>query len=491
RLAGALLLIPMALLGVGLPAIMERAGRVESESTSRLLGQLLAVNVLGSVAGALLAGFLLPKWLGLWGGIMWLGGLLLLAGLWQSVGQPRSALNRKFGFVLAAGWLASSVALVNVDLPRVRLNARQNEKLLSVAEGAHGITAVVERDGARRMKLNNFYGLGGTKATADERMQAHLPLLLHPAPKRVAFLGMGTGITAGGALFHPIEQVTIMELVPEVVAAAREYFSDANQGVLDDVRSRVITDDARHFLRGSGERFDVIVGDLVVPWRQGEGSLFTLEQFAAARGALNPDGLFCQWLPLFQLSEVELNILIRTFLAVFPQAEVWRGDFWPDEPAIALVGRPDDFAIDADAIQKRLMEMKPDPTNPHLRAPGIFWMHRVGVLRAADLPDADRRLNREDLPWIELLGPMLHAGGNKEQLFTGRKLQAWLNEVGARASARSPELPALEAGGVVAGKIFTELVLCLAENNSAGADAAQERLRQALPESAYRQLMFR
>src|SRR5690606_2338398 len=110
-------------------------------------------------------------------------------------------------------------------------------------------------------------------------------------------------------------------------------------------------------------------------------------------------------------------------------AEVWRGDFWPDEPALALVGRPDDFVIDPSVVQTRLAEMKVDPTNPHLRAPGVFWMHRVGVVAPSDLPASDDRLNREDLPWIELLGPMLHAGGNKEKLFTGRKLQVWLEEV--------------------------------------------------------------
>ncbi len=55
-------------------------------------------------------------------------------------------------------------------------------------------------------------------STGDERMQAHLPLLLHPSPRRVAFLGLGTGITAGAAVLHPVDDVTAVELIPEVVA---------------------------------------------------------------------------------------------------------------------------------------------------------------------------------------------------------------------------------------------------------------------------------
>ena len=75
-------------------------------------------------------------------------------------------------------------------------------------------------------------------------MQAHLPLLLHPAPRRVAMLGLGTGITAGAALSHPVERLTALELVPEVARAARAYFSRENAGVLDDPRTHLVTADA-------------------------------------------------------------------------------------------------------------------------------------------------------------------------------------------------------------------------------------------------------
>jgi spermidine synthase len=475
RLAAALLLVPMALLGLGLPAVMEQAGR----------------DVAGSVAGALLAGFVLPDSLGLWGGMMWLGALIAMAGLWQWFAAEKDRRRHVLGYALLAGWIISAFAFSAIDLPRVRLMAERGEALLSLAEGSHGITAVVGREGARRLKLNNFYSLGGTKATADERMQAHLPLLLHPNPQQVAFLGLGTGITAGGAPFHPVQELTVIELVPEVVTAARSFFGEANHQVLNDARTRVVHDDARHFLRGSGKRFDVIVGDLVVPWRQGEGALFTLEQFEAARLALKPGGLFCQWLPLFQLSETELNILIRTFLSVFPEAEVWRGDFSATDPALALVSRPRDFAIEENLVGRRLAEMKTDPVNPQLEAESVLWMHRVGVLKSGDLPAEETRLNTEDRPWIELLGPMLHAGGNRDTLFVGRRLQAWIAQVSRTTQERSAPLSQEAARGVIAGALFADLILCVDEENGRGAHAAQEKLKQTLPADSYRWFIAR
>lgn len=483
--AAAVLLIPMALLGVGLPALMEQTGQTAGEATGRSLGRLLAANVLGSVAGALVAGFLLPAWLGLWHSLLWLGALLIGAGWWMGSQRTYDRPRWKSGLLLAAAWIASLWPITRLDLPRVRVG--DGERLLAVAEGTHGITAVVERPGSRRLKLNNHYGLGGTASTGDERMQAHVPLLLHPDPKRVAFLGLGTGITAGGAMFHPIERLTVMELVPEVVAAARTHFREANAGVLDALRTRVVQDDARNFLRGSGEQFDVIIGDLVVPWRQGEGSLFTREQFAAARGALAPGGLFCQWLPLFQLSEQEVAILTRTFLSVFPRAQVWRGDFSPDEPAIALIGYAGERPLDVERVRQRLAGMQPDPANPQLQIPEAYWMNLIGLLEPADLAAAEFRINTEDRPWVELLGPMLHAGGDTRALFTGRRLQAWLERIRLNSRARLGPLPGQEAS-VEAGSLVAEMVLCLSEQNTAGAQAAQMKLRQTLPEAVYRKL---
>ncbi len=487
-LAAAMLLVPMALLGIGLPALMEQAGRVQGAEIAGALGRLLATNMVGTVAGALVAGFLLPQWLGLWGSMMWLGALVLVAGLWQWREWATPRRQGKMAFVFAGIWLAALWPIAKLDLPRVRLALDQDEHLVALTEGTHGITAVVERPGSRRLKLNNHYGLGGTASTGDERMQAHIPLLLHPAPHRVAFLGLGTGITAGGALFHPVDEVTVVELVPEVVSASRDYFREANQGVLDDVRTHVVTDDARHYLRGSGEHFDVIIGDLVVPWRQGEGSLFTLEQFSAARDALAPRGIFCQWLPLFQLSEVEVNILTRTFLTVFPRAQVWRGDFSPTEPAIALIGSAGDLKLDVERVRRRLAEMKLDDTNPQLQSTDAFWMNFVGVLTTADVPPGETRLNREDRPWIELLGPMLHTEGNDQSLFTGRRLQAWLDQVTQRSQNQLAPLPERELTAVKAGRVLGEMTLCLSENNRAGAIAARRQLREMLPAETIRLL---
>lgn len=468
----------MTLLGLAMPAIMQAAGN-DADDTHVVLGRVLLWNIVGSVMGALAFGFVFSQLLGLWGGLISLGAFLSLVGLGQRVLKDAPirpwALPLATALALLVGW-----PLANLAPSRVRSTAGE-EIVLSLKEGTHGITAVTQRGDSKRLKLNNHYALGGTASTGDERVQAHVPMLLHPAPRRVAFLGLGTGISAGGTLLHPLDQLTVVELVPEVIDAARTHFHDANLGLLSDSRVRVVADDARNFLRGTTERFDLIIGDLVVPWRQGEGALFTLEQFQAARRSLSPDGVFCQWIPLFQLTEEQTHILVNTFLTVFPKASVWRGDFSPTEPALALVARNNDAALGATPLQLRLASMTPDPTNPQLRDPVVAWMNLVGILKKGDRSVRSDLLNTEDRPRLEWIG-----AARRQEVFTGRPLQAWFKEVGdASRPALAAALPNEALVGWQAGSHLFEFTLSLEERDETRARAAQEALERLLPPTSY------
>ncbi len=482
----------VVVLGLGFPALLAKGSQVSAgatrSGTALALGRLLTANLVGSVVGALLAGFVLPRWLTLWQSLMGVGGLLSLVGLARLLNRKERGLQARAVVIPCVLLLLSLILLGPLNLPRVRLATAPTERLVALSEGPLGIVAVVEREGSRRMKLNNHYVLGGTASVGDERMQAHLPLLMHPQPREVLFLGLGTGITASGSLFHPVTRITAVELVPEVVTAARDYFGSANAGFLEERRVRVVTDDARSYLRTTQEKFDVIVGDLIVPWREGEGALFTLEQFTAARRSLNPGGIFCQWVPLFQLSERELQILIRTFVQVFPNTTLWRGDFAPGQPALGLMGMQGDGRPDAGRVQARLKEVQPDPSNPHLPLSELFWMYALGPVDASLLLNADPRINQEDRPWIELLGPLDASGEGGRRLFVGRKFERWTKER-LRVSKASLESWGSGVGsGAMAGDLMHEIGLNFSEGSVSSANEGRSRLKQALSPAAFEAL---
>jgi spermidine synthase len=430
------MLVPTVVAGMILPLLMEITAATRRGAAGPLLGGLLAVNTAGAIVGPLVATYAILPWLGLWVGITAVGFAMIAAGELALKGLP----GGRFATLRRAAILVALVALAvggnPFTLPRARIERDGNENLIHLNEGSHGIVAVLENSDDRWMLLNNFYTLGGTASAVEERQQARIPLLLHPAPRKVALLGLGTGITAGGALLPTVDKVVALELVPEVVTTARGYFAEANLGVMTDSKVEVINEDARVYLKAGGRDFDVIIGDLVVPWRSGESALFTQEHFAAARGALAPGGIFCQWLPMHQLSQEQFQIIVATFLDVFPRATLWRGDFFPDAPALALIGHTDPNGIDAGAADRTARQLKPwcVQTTPILSAHGGLWLFLVGPPNPADPQFAKAKRNRESEPWIELLSPtnQPHLKTPATSPFVGERLARFMNEVEAQ-----------------------------------------------------------
>ena len=280
--------------GVVFPLTFRLAG---GGSVGPRIGGLLAANTAGGILGSLLASFLLLEWLGLWPSLATLG-LAYGAAALLVAGSPRTRWLR--GVLIGAAALAVLASPANPwRLPVV--SPKTKEKVLAVAQGAHGVVSVLESsDGQRLIKLNNHYSLGGSRARVGQERAGHLPLLLHPDPKRVLFVGAATGGTAAAAVVHPVEEIVLVELVPEIQSLAAEYFGFATRGVHRDPRTRLVVEDGRNHLRAAPERYDVVVADLFVPWRPGVGSLYTREHFQAVRDHLTAHGVFCQWLPLYQ-----------------------------------------------------------------------------------------------------------------------------------------------------------------------------------------------
>jgi spermidine synthase len=331
--------------------------------------------------------------------------------------------------LLAIGWLVV-VSLANpLAVPPVAL--RPGEQALAIEFTPAGVVAVVERDGERLIRVDNHYALGGTAEQVHQERQAHLPLVLAPHARRVAYAGSATGISAGGALAHPIESLTVVELIPGVARAAARWFGDANRGVYADPRTQVVLDDARNYLRWTHDRFDVVVADLFVPWQAGAGALYTREHFEAVRARLLPGGLFCQWLPLYQLGEPELRAITATFRDVFPRTALFRGDFFGRFPIAALVGWVDAPAAPAaiEAAAKRLAEAGiddrwvTDPMGP--------WSLYVGPV--AEQP-AEVPRNLADRPVVERLAAATHEGGavGKRDPVVGARWLAFAESVLAR-----------------------------------------------------------
>jgi spermidine synthase len=118
-------------------------------------------------------------------------------------------------------------------------------------------------------------------------------MLLHPDPRRVLVIGGGEGATLREVLRHrSVEQAVMVELDPQMIAAAREHLPTFHAGSFDDPRVRLEFGDGRSFVEKCRDRFDAIVIDVTNPMAGGPSiRLFTAEFYEAVRERLNAGGV--------------------------------------------------------------------------------------------------------------------------------------------------------------------------------------------------------
>ena len=304
------------------------------------VGRALGLNTFGSTLAPILVGVFLYGAVG---------------AKWTMVAAAASYLfllpTIRLGVLIPVVAAISVLFVFPADLVLVPLNPGQ--KLITVKEGLFGNVAVVQEPQQRVLMLNGHFQMGGTgPGELSERRQAHLPLLLHPDPKDVLFLGLGSGITFAAVADHPGVRGQGVELIPEVVEVLPE-FGDPVLPALQTPRLDIIVADARRFVSATDRQYDVIVGDLFHPARDGAGSLYTVEHFRAIKAKLKADGLFCQWLPLHQIEDPVLRVIIRSYLEVFPSTRAYWAYFNINTPMLGLVGAQGSPVYTGDWLEHR------------------------------------------------------------------------------------------------------------------------------------------
>lgn len=432
------LLLPMTIaFGAAFPfAVALASGR--DEQVTEHLGTIYAINTLGAILGSLLAGFLLVPMIGLHLTIRAVAAMTAITAIAILALAPRTR-GRSMGFALA-GLVVVAIAIVphwdrallssgaykyapamrGSDL-RTSLTAGD---LLSYREGSTGTVAVRRLTGTVSLAIDGKVDASNSGDMLTQRMLAHVPLLLHPDPKRAAIIGLGSGVTLGSALTHPITEATVLEISPEVVAAS-SFFEEENHRALGDSRTRLIVGDGRtHLMLGTGT-YDVIVSEPSNPWMAGIASLFTREFFESARERLAPGGLLCQWAHTYDISNADLRSIVATFLSVFPDGTLWLvGD-----ADVLLVGStgPLDARIEGIAAAMQRPGVAADLASVGVKGPFSVTSLFVAQGEALKAWAADAPLQTDDRSALEFSGPRSIFGMARDDNASA------LRELGARS----------------------------------------------------------
>jgi spermidine synthase len=380
--AGLLILLPALLMGTVMPLVLVWASTNANRSVE-LVGRSYAVNTIGAIAGAFLTGFLLIPWTSTRATLLFAAVVcVIVAGVAY---QPReSAVDHGLHRSLAVGVSAVLIVLLFVFAPpmnladlsvgaydtliRVLAKSREGVKddtnqtgpavhsLLMYQEGPTSTVSVRKDWDTTSMAIN-----GRTNASDSENdmptqvMLAQAPLLVAPRIDNGLVIGFATGVSVGAILQSPIASVTCVELEPATIKGSR-YFDHVNHRPLDDPRVRLIIDDARTYLRVTPDRYDIIVSEPSHPWVPGVANLFTQEFFTMGRARLREQGVFVQWLQIYQLSTDSLRSVLATFHNVFPHVLVFQVGGVAKGKDLILLGS--NTPLNLDRLQERIADKK-------------------------------------------------------------------------------------------------------------------------------------
>jgi spermidine synthase len=431
------LLVPIALAGALLPLLFHALRREMGELGS-VSGSLYGWNTLGSLAGALIGGYVLFFWLDLhqvyrvavaalvvgtailtvlvartpWVATGALVVLPALAALWAlPAWEPERLASGLFRYRKAGAYTHTGADASFEKLGTRYIYHRDGPTIsVSVHEPADGgpLQRAIINNGKSDGSLDGDY--------PTMALTALVPALMAESIERSFIIGWGTGVTAGElAALEDTREVEVAEISLGVIEAA-PLFDRGNLEASKNPKVRIVRGDAYRTLLRDQTKWDLILSEPSNPWVTGVEMLFSVEFLETARERLAPGGVYAQWFHLYEIDEEAVELVLRTYAAVFPHVSVW----YTKGLDLLLLGLPDaERALDVAAMRKRF------------RQPDFFaGFRRAGVRGFPAL------LAHELIP----LGT-LHAGAREGELHTLR--HPILSHRAARAFFRgkAAELP--------------------------------------------------
>jgi spermidine synthase len=404
--AATLILLPAILMGMIMPLVLTWTGRMQNGEVNsgfslmsvKLVGQSYALNTIGAIAGSIVTAFLLIPETTTRFTIFCAAALCLIVGFIAY--QPgRATSDRALAKSLALGATVTLILVMFALWPRLNLNALStgaydsyvrvlarsrggipnedqnngagNHRLLMYEEGRTATVSVRRDWGITSVAINGRTNASDADDMPTQVMLGQAGVLTAPRFGHALIVGFATGVTAGSVLQSPIESVDCVEIEPAAVASSR-FFEHVNNRPLNDPRLHLIIDDARTYLRVNSVTYDMIISEPSHPWVPGVANLFTREFFTLGRRRLKDDGVFVQWLQIYQLSTESLRSVLATFHETFPCVAVLRVAGAAKGKDLILIGSESRIRLD------RLAERLNDPRTK-------ADLDRVGIKSAAEV----------------------------------------------------------------------------------------------------------
>jgi Spermine/spermidine synthase domain len=155
---------------------------------------------------------------------------------------------------------------------------------------------VLHRDAETIVEVNNIFHQSMAPVDQKEYFYQWPYMAFGDTFKNVLILGAGSGTDVAAALHHGVEHVDAVEIDPVIIRLGRRWHPDRPYF---DPRVTIVNDDARHFLRTSTKKYDLVVFALIDSLTlqssfsgvRLESYMFTEESFHDVRDHLTDNGV--------------------------------------------------------------------------------------------------------------------------------------------------------------------------------------------------------
>jgi spermidine synthase len=327
--AAGVILLPVTLcIGATFPFAVRLLARNASEAAS-VSGRVYAWNTVGSILGAVMAGFVLLPELGLENtasvGVITSLSLAVLTAWFMAPRQIVLAAAAAAGLLLAG--LVGLPTPINLLLHSAISGQRTPGELYYLGVGRSATVTVVESAKGWRLLTNGLPESAVDRAEIPDRnfketaWLSLLPTAARPDTDQMLIIGLG-GANTLEATASSVSAIDVIELEQEVVIANRLIPRATNP--LDDPRVSIRLGDARGAMNLSDKRYDAIVSQPSHPWTSGASHLYTREFFDLTHSKLRPGGVFIQWIGSSFVDAKLFGSLMASMTEAFKFVHVYR-----------------------------------------------------------------------------------------------------------------------------------------------------------------------
>jgi spermidine synthase len=411
-----IMIAPTILMGIALPLavqICQRGPKREGDS----VGTVYAVNTIGSILGAFMAGFVFLPHLGIQKSVAVVVCFNLFAALLALISTSRNWFRWFYGFSFP-GLLVILIIIAPTTIFRSLYQEKQSTADLAYyKEGKIANVVVYDfyKNGYKDLYLNGLEEASSRLWHVQFfKMLGTLPVVAHAQPDDALMIGFGAGMSAG-ACIDLVNHFECAELNHDIFEEAN-FFKEQNRDVIHNPKLNMIFNDGRNYLLLAPKKYSLIISDATNPLTFDSWTLYTKEFYELCKQKLKPNGVFCQWVPI-PLPKDAIKVILKTFKTVFPHTSLW-GIYGCSQ--YLMLATPERLKIDYRELTKKLPRVLKTSglTEYGVDTPDKFLsFFLLGEDQLDKYLQGFATINTDDLP-----GAQFHAGINREGMQTSLEM---------------------------------------------------------------------